>query len=169
MNRLYIFCGIPFSGKSFIARKVAKQFNYKVVDLDEVKFELFGKDIVDENIDQQGWDKIYLKMYRKIEELLKNGYTVIHDTGNFTKYERDLVKKIADKLNLETITVFINIPIEVAKNRLLENRRTCERFDVADEAFASCVKEMEPPGDNEKHIVFKPKDDLEIWISKYFR
>jgi predicted kinase len=67
-NRLYILCGIPFSGKSVLANELVKRYGYTRIDLDEVKFQIFGKDITDSEIDQAGWDKIYQEMYRKIED-----------------------------------------------------------------------------------------------------
>jgi predicted kinase len=112
-NKLYIFCGIPFSGKTTLAKELEKTLGYKRIDLDEVKFSFFGNEIRDANINQEGWDKIYQEMYKQIEESLKNGETVIHDTGNFTKHERELVKEIADKLGIEAITVFLDIPKRV--------------------------------------------------------
>ena len=90
MNRLYIFCGIPFSGKTTIAKKVADKFGFVRIDLDDIKFDLFGKNARDEELKQTDWDKIYAKMYEEIKNNLKNGKTVINDTGNFTKQERIL-------------------------------------------------------------------------------
>jgi predicted kinase len=93
MNKLIILCGIPFSGKSTLAKELADKLGAIRIDLDEVKFDLFGKGIHDSEIDQSGWDKIYQEMYKKIETALKERQTVIHDTGNFTKYERNLISK----------------------------------------------------------------------------
>jgi predicted kinase len=167
-NKLYIFCGIPFSGKTTLAKELEKTLGYKRIDLDEVKFSFFGNEIRDANINQEGWDKIYQEMYKQIEESLKNGETVIHDTGNFTKHERELVKEIADKLGIEAITVFLDIPKEVAKDRLLQNRKANQRFDVSDEDFDSTVAEMEKPQENEKHIVYKPNTQIDVWITSNF-
>ncbi|OGY08775.1 MAG: hypothetical protein A2782_02190 [Candidatus Blackburnbacteria bacterium RIFCSPHIGHO2_01_FULL_43_15b] len=41
--------------------------------------------MVDSQIDQPGGDKVYQEMYKKIEGELKQGNSVAHDTGNFTK------------------------------------------------------------------------------------
>lgn len=164
MSKLYIFCGIPFSGKTTIARQIESRFGYKRIDLDEVKFELFGRGVKDSEIKQEGWDKVYQEMYKRIEVYLSKGETVIHDTGNFTRHERDLVRKIAEKLGIKAITVFIDTPKEVARDRLLQNRKTNDRFDVLDEDFESTVNEMEPPLDSERNIVYKSGQPLDQWI-----
>lgn len=168
MTKLYIFCGIPFAGKTNLAKKIADRFGFTRIDLDEIKFEIFGNDIEDESIDQNGWDKIYQEMYAQIRGALITGKTVIHDTGNFTVSERNIVRKIGEDLGIETVTVFVDTPQEIAKQRLHENRRQKNRFDITDAAFESAAAEMEPPQANEKHIVFDTNTDEKIWISQNF-
>lgn len=167
-NKLYILCGIPFSGKSTQAKKLVEKLGFTRIDLDEVKFELFGYSIMDSQIDQSGWDAVFREMYIRIKEELNNGKTVVHDTGNFTKHERSLVKKIADDLGIETITIFVDTPKDEAYKRLMKNRLTKDRFDVADEDFEETTIEMEPPKDDEKHLVFKWTDSMDEWIKANF-
>jgi len=168
MNKLYIFCGIPFSGKTAIAKKLVEKCGFKRIDLDEIKFSLFGKDIRDEQIDKEGWDDVYKKMYKDIEDNLRQGETVINDTGNFTKHERSLVKDIADKLGIETVQVFIDTPVEIARQRLFENRETKLRFDVAEKDFDSTVAEIEPPNDKGV-VIYKYPQPIDSWVDEHFR
>lgn len=165
MNKLFIFCGIPFAGKTTLAKKFAHQFGSSRIDLDEIKFQIFGNSIEDEKIDQSGWNRIYQEMYRQIEDELQKGNTVVHDTGNFTLSERVLVRAIADKLGTEAITVFVNIPVEIARQRLYLNRISLDRFDITDESFESAVAEMEEPKFGEKHIVFDGTIPIDEWIA----
>lgn len=166
--RLYIFCGIPFSGKTTVAKKLVDKLGYVRVDLDKIKFNLFGKDVMDEEIDQSGWDRIYQKMYQIILELLKQDKIVICDTGNFTKYERGLVRDIADKLGLGSKTVFVNTPREVARQRWFDNKNSKLRFDISENSFNEAVAEMEIPEEIENVIVYKEGEDLEKWIKSNF-
>ena len=166
-NKLYILCGIPFSGKTTLAKKLVEKLGFTRIDLDDIKFELFGKDIMDPQIDQTGWDKVFRQMYREIKQSLAHGKTVVHDTGNFTFHERSLVKHIADELGLESITIFVDIPEKEAHKRLIENRQTKTRFDVVDEDFQSSVNEMEPPGNDERHLIFNWKDNVDKWVENY--
>ncbi len=163
---LLILCGTPFSGKSTLAKELVKRLGFERIDLDEVKFELFGKDIKDVQIQKEGWDRVYLEMYRQIEARLQDGKTVISDTGNFTKHERGLVRAIGEKYGVEVITIFVDTPVSIAWNRLLENRKTKHRFDVADEDFTSSVAEMQPPTKPESHLVYGYADSIEQWIAE---
>lgn len=152
-NKLYIFCGIPFAGKTTLARALEKSFGYTWIDLDEVKFHLFG-DIEDSTIDQQGWDRVYQVMYEQIKQSLTQGDTVVQDAGNFTRRERDVARDIADNLGIEAITVFVDTPYNIAKERLMQNRIANQRFNVTDADFETTVTEMEAPDIREKHIVY---------------
>lgn len=168
-NKLYILCGIPFSGKSTLAQKIVSMLGFVRIDLDEIKFEIFGENITDDQIDQSGWDKVYQEIYRKIKQDLINGETVIYDTGNFTKHERELAKKIADDLGLVSITIYVDIPQEVARQRLLQNRQTKVRFDVSDTDFEGTIKEMEIPSPDETHLVYHGDEDVDVWINRYLK
>lgn len=137
------------------------------IDLDEVKFELFGDGVADEQIDQVGWDAIYQEMYQRIEASLRRGETVVHDTGNFTKAEREVVRAIGEKQGIDVLTVFVNVPKETARQRLLENRRDKTRFDVPDWVFEATTDEMEAPDSNEPHISYTEHDSLDKWIERY--
>jgi predicted kinase len=167
-NKLYIMCGLPFAGKTVLAKELAKRLGFVGIDLDEVKFELFGEDIKDEQIDQPGWDKVYAEMYRKIEENLRAGKTAIHDTGNFTKHERELVRQIADRLGIETQVIFVDVPVAVARKRMTENRGSGKRFDVSDQDFENSVKELERPREDEQTMVFRQEDAIDNWIEGNF-
>lgn len=169
MNTLYICCGIPFSGKSTLAKQMVSLKGFTHIDLDEIKFELFGQNIKDDAIDKQGWDRIYMDMYQRIKNELEMGNTVIHDTGNFTLKERNRVRNIADKLGIPAITIYVQTKTPVAKKRLLSNRTSKERFDVSDKDFESTVKEMEPPTEAETHLVYTPSDPMDEWIHKHIQ
>jgi len=170
MNKslLYIFCGIPFSGKTILAKELVDKLGFTRVDLDDIKFDLFGKEISDKQINQSEWDKIYQEMYRKIEEYLKAGKIVICDTGNFTKYERGIVKRIADKLGIKIKTVFVDTPKEIAKQRWLKNKLSKGRFDISEKDFEEAVAEMEPPTQEENVIIYDIKTDIDEWIRLNF-
>ena len=158
---LVILCGLPFSGKSALAQIICTTLPFIRIDLDEVKFRLLGKGVHDEQITQGQWDAVYQQMYQDIREGLVANKNIVHDTGNFTTSERNIVRAIAQNFTVPTLTIFVDTPLEVIHKRLVQNRLKPTRFDVSDENLLSCVKEMEPPGVAEPSIVFKPKDSLE--------
>ena len=137
--------------------------------MDEIKFELYGRNTKDRDLQQQDWDVIYQEMYRRIEYVLKQGKIVVQDTGNFTKHERGLVRRIADRLHIKTATIYIDTPKEIAYKRLLSNRGRGGRFDVSDADFESTIRELEMPTAEENVLVFHHTDEAESWIDTRFR
>ncbi len=167
MNKLYILCGLPFSGKTTLANATVKKLGCERIDLDEIKFELYGKEIRDNDLKQSDWDLVYQKMYKAIEEGLKEGKTVIHDTGNFTNHERELVIQIAKNLGVETKIIFVDIPKDIAYKRILQNRASQLRFDVTDKDFENAAAELEIPTKNV--IFFRYGDNVDSWIDKHIK
>lgn len=168
MTKLYILCGLPFSGKTLLAKKLADKLGFLRIDLDDIKFELLGEMVKDESVSPAEWDRVYQEMYKRIEEALSLGKTVVHDTGNFTKHERALVKDIGDRLGLEVKTIYMDIPEEIAKQRWLNNKLTKDRFDISEKSFEEAVAEMEPPTEEENVIVYDGKTDIDEWIKQNF-
>lgn len=166
MNKLYILCGLPFSGKTTLAKELVNRFGFTRIDLDDIKFELFGNQITDDEVDEDGWNQVFTLMYKRIKEALERGETVVSDTGNFTKKERDLVRQQNSQIGVETITIFVDTPANVAHVRLLHNRVTEERFDVTDADFEETITKLEIPGTDENTIVYDGTKPLEQWLKQ---
>lgn len=150
--KLLIFCGIPFSGKSVLSKELSGLYGLVRIDLDEVKKSLLG-DVADEEVSQSQWDDVYNEMYKRVEEGLKQGRDVVQDAGNFTEYERGLVAKIGKKYGAKVITVFVDTPVEVAKKRWMENKRSRLRFDISEESLSGGIGEMQPPSGTDVVVI----------------
>jgi predicted kinase len=157
-------CGISFSGKTTISKLISQIKGFVRVDLDEVKVEIVGPDLPDEKVTEPEWDQIYQSMYQKVKNALLSGQSVVQDAGNFTRYERGLVRAIVDNLGLEAITIFVDTPPSLARQRLLHNRQHQIRFDVSNELFKATIKELEPPIFPEVFLTINPSIPIEKWI-----
>lgn len=161
-QRLFIFCGIPFAGKTTLAKELGNALKIPRIDLDEVKFDLLGKDVKEEQISQEQWNEVFAEMYKRIDLLLRKGNSVIHDTGNFTRDERKRVQEISEKMGISFTTIFVDIPYEVALERWQRNQDAPTRFQIDRETFEDAVKELEIPNETENTFVLKRPEDLEI-------
>ena len=166
MNKLIIICGISFAGKSTLGKTIAQQFGYAQVDVDDVKFRLYGPDIKDEDLSHADWVRVYAETDKLIECYLKTGKTVIDASRNFSKRERQLARHIAAKVGTEIVTIFVDTPEAIARQRLLENRKKQARRDVTDKDFEEILQVIEPPTADENPFVFRYGDQIESWISK---
>ncbi len=159
VKKLIIICGISFAGKSTLGKAIAKRFDYAQVDVDDMKFQLYGHDSKDENLSHADWVRIYDETDKLLESYLQSGKTVIDAS-------RNLARQIATKLEAGVVTVFVDTPEVIARQRVLENRKKKARLDVTDKDFEEILQVWEPPTADENPLVYHNGEDIDNWISK---
>lgn len=164
MNKLIIICGISFAGKSTLAKSLSEKFGFSEIDVDEVKLKIFGNNVNDDDLTSQDWDKLYKETDKLIEEHLKSGKTVIDASRNFKKAERQRLRKIANLLDIEVITIFVNTPSDIAWERWNANKKNQTRRNVTEKDFEDTLKMMEEPEADEKPLIFSGMENINSWI-----
>lgn len=167
MPKQIVICGISFAGKSTLGAAIAGRFGYEQVDVDDTKFALFGLDIRDEELSRAAWEHIYDQTYRLIREHLRAGKSVVDGSGNFRRSERRRVRDLADPRADETITILVDTPPGVARQRLLANRNNLTRLDVTDDDFEHILCVWEPPAPDEHALILRYGVDMEAWIDAH--
>jgi predicted kinase len=159
MPKLYILCGVGFSGKSTLAKKIADHTGAVLISQDALYFEKEKELNLNLDSDEQ-WRMLLDMCLDRIRTSLKEGKSVVFDTTN-TRYEhRDEVRKVALEVGVESIVIFLDTPIEVQKERQEKNKQTKERHDVKQEYLDEAIAELEVPTAEENVRVFS-----QIWMS----
>jgi predicted kinase len=166
MATLIVICGLSFSGKSTLAKAITARLGYEEIDVDTVGATLYGLDINDERLKELDWDRVYEEADKIIERRLKSGATVVDASRNFTKKERDSAHQLAKRSDAHFITIFVDTPEEVTRNRRLVNKRSRARRDITDEQFDEIVHVMQPPTEDEHPLVFHHDDQLDSWVDR---
>lgn len=166
---LYIMCGLPFSGKTILAKKLSLKKGFERVDLDEIKNEHGFERMGDDEVSVRDWEEIFTDFYLRIETFLKQGKEVIADVANLEKEDRDRLRTVADRVGCQTCVIFMDIPVWLAKRRWLENRKNLKRFDISEKIFKEAVVALEKPTDEEKVIAFDRFCNTDSWINENFR
>jgi len=162
-NKLLIICGLSFAGKSTLVKAIIERFGYEEVDVDEIKFQLYGQSIQDEDLHPDDWVRIYAETDKLIENHLKSGCTVVDASRNFRKVERDIARSIADKVGVPLVTIYVDTPEGIVRQRMLENRHKPSRRDITDKDFEEAIMAMEPPVAAENPLIFHYLDEIEGW------
>ena len=165
--KLLIICGISFAGKSTLGAAIARRFGYANVDVDVTKMDLYGEDAVDERLMQCDWDKIYNETDNRVLSHLRAGRSVLDASRNFRKAERDNIRSLAAGLGVQIITIFVDTPEAVARQRLLENRLSKTRSDLSESDFERIAQLMEPPSVAENPLIFSNEAEIDWWIEKH--
>lgn len=166
MGTLIVICGLSFSGKSTLAKAITAKLGYEEIDVDDVGAKLYNVDITDERLKDLDWDRVYDETDKLIETRLKSGVTVVDASRNFTKQERERAYEVAKRSNAQFVTIFVDTPEEIARQRRLSNRSSQGRRDITDEQFEEIVQVMQPPTEEERPLVFHYGDEIESWIDQ---
>lgn len=159
---LIILCGLPFSGKSTLAKFLTKHLGLTLIDLDEINSKLgIG---IDKPVTENEWKKTYQISYEELEKSLEAGKSVIYDATNFTNKQRDKLRSIAKKYYVQTKVIWVNPPKKEVIKRWQENRLNKNRKDVSDEDFAEVLDNFENPTKEENMLTFDQTKSIEEWV-----
>ena len=142
---LIILMGLPSSGKSTIARLLAKELTRKtgiftiVIGSDDMRQMIPSQlDKFDPNLEP------FIKdlTLRNIKFCLKNNYIVINDDMNYYKSMRHELKQIAEEQNAHFVLIHIQISLKTA---LEWNKK--RGLPVPQEVIQRVYGRFDPPGD----------------------
>ena len=164
-------CGLPFSGKTVLAEKLAVRFGFSIVSIDDIR-DLRGFSWQEnEKVTPEDWTNIFNESFKKTLAFLRSGKSVIYDSANQDKFSRDRLKRVAAKGNFPTRVIFMDIPESVCRERWLKNKKSKKRtrFDLPDNLFQAAADTFEVPEEDEDIITYSRGTDLESWIQSNFQ
>lgn len=162
---LYAMCGLPFSGKSALAVRLAQHLNLTVVSLDSINHER-GLGLNARPISPQQWAETYQESYRRTKELLEARVALIYDATNFLQSERNQLRVIAAEQTCPTVFIYVTTDPAEAHRRLAANRGQGERHDVRDEDFWLVVNAFEAPENESDVILYDSTKPPAWWIAE---
>ncbi len=160
---LLITCGLPGTWKTETSEEISKIKGYPILRTDLIRRELLkNEDIFDEEV-ASSMDKrmmVYDETFRRAEEILEKGDSVILDATFVTQSLRRRAAAIAARHNKTFAILQTHCPQEVAIARIL--RRTKEDYEsnaLTEQAYLNNKKRFEKVGlDDLKQL----KPDLAI-------
>src|SRR6266699_1816894 len=165
--RLYILCGLPFAGKTTLARALERQLGIVLVELDDIN-RVRGVGLHGKAISPEEWHRTYTEAYRQLDAFLAAGQSVLFDATNFTKVQRASLRALAGKQGARALVIYLDVSEVEARQRWLQNRATGARYDVRDEDFAQVVNFFEPPTPEEQAVYYRPSQPVDEWIQQVF-
>jgi predicted kinase len=165
MKKLYIMCGVAFSGKSTLAKKVAEYKRAVLVSQDQIWFQKKKELHLDIDKDED-WDMVQQLSKEEVRQTLLNGHSVVYDDISLKYDNRESLREIAQECGAETVLIYLDTPRSVQQERQTKNAETKERHDVPEHIINWGLEELEIPQENEKAFVFKPETDIADWLSK---
>ena len=144
---LLITCGLPGTWKTETSEEVSRIKGYPILRTDLIRRELLkDEDIFDEKV-ASNTDKrmmVYDETFRRADEILEKGDSVILDATFITQSLRRSAAEIAAKHNKTFVILQTHCPQEVAIARIL--RRTKEDYEsnaLTEQAYLNNKKRFE--------------------------
>lgn len=156
-------CGVGFSGKSTLAKKIVEYTGAILISQDET----FFKNEKELNLDPDSdidWKKILNICRDNIRTSLKNGDSVVFDDTSHKLRLREKLRVIANECGAETRVIFLDTPMEIQKERQEKNKITKERHDVKDEYLNLAIAELEVPTEDEHVFIYKPNANTDEFL-----
>lgn len=161
---LYILCGIPFAGKSTLCKRIVSQTDNVIHYCIDTFFDEYPE-LRDE---EKRWEYVFQHGRELSSKALNSGTHVLYDATNYLKKERAKLRRMAQDCGGDCAVLYVEIPVEVARQRWMENRETKLRKDVAEEAWAEVTGDFEVPGSDENVIVCHWDEDKDAWVQRHF-
>ena len=165
---LHILCGLPFAGKTTIAKKLAEKLGMHHIEVDIIKREL-GIGLDGQSTSELEWEEIFAESYRRLIAALQRGENVLFDATNYDRGVRDHLRKLANQLGASCAVIYVAADADIANQRRQQNQATEERQKVRDEEFNEVVTGLEVPTDDENVLRYDPSTDIDDWIARTFK
>jgi len=118
---LHLICGLPGSGKTTLAKRIAASTGAIRFSPDE-----WIKDIWDDKAESEGnnyRDKIEQLQWNMARQILQNSIGVIIEWGTWGKNERAKLRDEARALGAKVKFYYLNVPREILKKRILSRNQ----------------------------------------------
>lgn len=157
-------CGLAFSGKSTLARKIAERTGSKLIAFDKLWVEKDKEHPVPKG--DEGWKFIRKVGQDEVAKALKEEKSVVYDDNNIRFEHREELREIARRFGARPVVVYLKTPMEVIREREATNKATGERHEVEPENFQTVLEQLEVPTVNERVLEFTPNMDMENFLSE---
>ena len=143
MKKFVLLVGMPFSGKTSLAKKLEKKLNFDRISFDDTWVRLESDkgtafELTFESVTE------YIR--KDITKRLDSGRSVIYDSLNDTSDQRDMWRDLASQAGADFVIIFLDIPIGAIKRRRHDNVIIKDRHSVKDKLFDSALKKFVPNG-----------------------
>ena len=157
MSKVILICGAICSGKSTLARQLAKRENAVILSNDELT-KAVGECLGDQHDAIAERMQLYLR--GKAVEIVRAGVSVILEWGFWRRADREEMSRYLDERNIPYEWYYMDVtPEQLRRNVTKRNAHPGPSDYIVDEGLLQkCLSAFEPPEAGEMDIVHVPSN-----------
>ncbi|MGI6612514.1 MAG: ATP-binding protein [Candidatus Nanosyncoccaceae bacterium] len=147
---LILLVGIPGCGKTFFAEKFAETFSTPLINLNDLRFELFDEP------DFSKKEENYLEKisHLLLPELMRSRRAIMIEGGLEARSDRMAYRRIANDNGYETVVVWVQNTESTSRMRSVRKSKAIPRkYNLTNEQFDTMVKRFTAPNVRENPVV----------------
>lgn len=163
---LIMLCGLPATGKSYLARRLIEQMPFVLIETDFVRKTLFPSP----SYSAQESGLVHRVCHALMEKLLRRGTRVIFDATNLFQFHREKVYRLARSAAAKLVIVQTVAPETVVRERLEKRKVARDSDDISDATWAiykRMASTQQPIG--HPHLTVDTSADLREAVNKILR
>lgn len=157
---LVLVCGLPGTGKSTVAKELAKRINGKLLRTDIIRKEMIKKP----KYTERGKQNVYELLFSRAEHLLSKKINCILDGTFYKKSLRKRASDVAKKTGAKFEIIECICPEKIIFERMKKRIKIGDASDADFRIYEKMKNEYEPI--EEKHIVIDTSKNYEKIIEK---
>jgi predicted kinase len=162
VKRLFLMCGIAFSGKTTVTKQLTQALGCAYVSLDDINAErcLHGGG----GIGVEEWERTHAVALERIKELMTRCEDIVLDDTNCFRWLRDRYREFAQENGYIAEVVYLDVPLQEVQARMVQNSITASRHSIEANIFDEHVRGFEPPQAGEVATVLRNPEEVSRWI-----
>jgi predicted kinase len=158
-------CGLSFSGKTTLARAIARAVRADYISLDDINEErglCSG-----EGVPADEWERTSVIAVERTGRLLQAGRDVVLDDTLCYQWLRARYAAVAGLYAAQFVLIHVSTPLPEIYNAMLRNDAVHQRNPIRAEVFEMHARSFELPTADERPLVYDRTTPLDQWIASH--
>jgi predicted kinase len=153
---LIAMCGLPFAGKSVLARALGRELRIRVLSYDAEIYQVHSRLAPAGSSAAAEYDFVQGIARREIGAILAGGESLIYDDLLLERDDRRKLAAVAEAHWADFVLVYLDTPPAVIDERRAANSRTRARTSVPEGKMRLDISLLQPPEEAERAIYVSP-------------
>lgn len=159
--KLIVLSGLPFSGKSTLAKELSEALYIKILSYDHDVYAKHKDRVPSGTSPAKEYEIIQGIARDHLRSLLTKGESIIYDDLNLEKSDRQPLLELARQCNAKPYIIFVDTPLSVIEERRKANLQKPSRGHISEEKMQLNISLLQRPSPDENAIYFKTGDSVQ--------